>query len=173
MDTTQIRIIKLTPENISLCGNFDCGDGDLNEFLQEDALRYCEGRIAVSYILMEDNRAVGFFCLSNDAVEIKGRDKRRLKKEGKAQKTYPSIKIGRFGVDKTMQHRGVGSYMIETVIGMALEHSRRIGCRYITVDAYNRGDVLAFYQKNRFRILHKEKDKPNTLMHLDLLRLQG
>lgn len=167
-----IRIVKLTKDILSLVGGFDCGDADLNEFLQKDALRYYDGKIAVSYVLVSGGRVVGFFCLSNDAVEIRGRDKRKLQKEGKAQKTYPSIKIGRFAVDKARQHAGVGSYMIETVIGMALEHSLRMGCRYLTVDAYNKEGVRSFYLKNRFEVLREEKDKP-VLMYLDIKRIQG
>ena len=42
------RIAKLTSELAALNESFDCGDADLNEFLQKDALRYYEGKIAVS-----------------------------------------------------------------------------------------------------------------------------
>jgi len=47
----------------------------------------------------------------------------------------------------------------------------RTGCRFLTIDAYNRKEVLRFYKKNEFDFLHDEdKEEPTRIMFYDLKR---
>ena len=49
----------------------------------------------------------------------------------------------------------------------------RTGCRLITVDAYNRPDVVTFYEKNGFRFLTSDDaDKETRIMYFDLKRFK-
>jgi GNAT superfamily N-acetyltransferase len=170
IDPSKVEVLKLTEDLKHLTDDFDCGDQDLNEFVKEDALTYVNGKIAVTYILSNENKAIGFFCLSNDSIEIKGKAKTTLVKEGKRQKTYPALKIGRLGIDKKYQGNGFGSFIIKHTLGLALTHSEKIGCRYLTVDAYNRDIPISFYSRNGFQKLTQDDGKENIPMYLDLLQ---
>jgi GNAT superfamily N-acetyltransferase len=162
--------MKLTEELLPLAKDFDCGDGDLNEFLKSDSLNYYNGKIAVTYLLLCDNLPVGFFCLSNDAVELKGKEKNELRKLGKAQKTYPALKIGRLGIDKSRWNKGYGTFIIKHTIGFGIVHSKKAGCRYLTVDAYNKDLPIKFYSNNGFKKLLTDEEKPSLPMYLDLIK---
>jgi GNAT superfamily N-acetyltransferase len=170
INSSNLEILKLTEDLMKLTNDFDCGDQDLNEFVKEDALTYVNGKISVTYILSNKDNAIGFFCLSNDSIEIKGKAKTTLIKAGKRQKTYPALKIGRLGIDKRYQGKGFGSFIIKHTLGLALTHSEKIGCRYVTVDAYNRDIPLSFYSRNGFQKLTKDNGKENVPMYLDLLQ---
>jgi len=165
----KIQIVKLTEDLIPLADKFDCGDLDLNEFIREDALKYFKGKLAVTYAVFSGRDLVGFFCLNNDSIRLNPEDKKRLDRIGKSQKTYPAIKIGRLGVSRNRRGQGVGSFIIENVIGKALEHSENIGCRYVTVDAYNQDTTLKFYSKNGFKIFREKEEKDSVPMYLDIL----
>jgi len=155
---------------MDIAESFDCGDSDMNEFLMKDALKYIEGKIAVTYLCFCENELIGYYSLSNDSIEIKGRDKRVLQELGKRQKTYPAIKIGRLGIDKRFWRKGIGSRIIEIVIGFGLRNSEHVGCRYISVDAYPQQEVVNFYKKNDFKCLKTKEKRKNIPMYLDLLK---
>jgi len=170
IDLTKILIEKLSGENLNLTEKFDCGDSDLNEFLKEDALNYMKGKIAVTYLCLYECEVIGFYCLANDAIEVKGKPKKVLKRLGKPQRTYPAIKIGRLGIDKRFAGKGVGSRIIEITIGTALTHSDNVGCKYLSVDAYDEPYVIRFYEKNGFMHLKTKKRRKKIPMYLDLLK---
>lgn len=170
IDESKIEIIKLKKDRIDLVEEFDCGDVDLNEFLKEDSLTYLDGKLAVTYILLYNQNLIGFFCVSNDAIPLGGKDKRLLQKLGKGQKTYPALKIGRLGIQKERQRKGFGTLIVNYVIGMALTLSEKIGCRYIAVDAYDHHIPIEFYKRNGFKGLKKTKSEYDIPMYLDLLK---
>lgn len=61
-----MRLVRLTPDT-ELVG-FDCGDEDLNSFLVEDAKSFLDKRIATSYLLVDSDNIVAYFCLLNDKI---------------------------------------------------------------------------------------------------------
>ncbi|MFH1054708.1 MAG: hypothetical protein V1744_01295 [Candidatus Altiarchaeota archaeon] len=61
-DLSDARIIRLDEGNLALTNGFDCGDKDLNEFLQEDALDHLKGKAAVTYLFMQKGNVLGYFC---------------------------------------------------------------------------------------------------------------
>jgi GNAT superfamily N-acetyltransferase len=166
VDLRKLRIEKITEKHDVSC--FDCSDEQLNEFLREDAIGYQRGKIAVTYLCYLENQLAGYYCLMNDSIELKGRPKKVLDKLGKRQRNYPAIKIGRLGVCKKYPRMGIGSEMVKIIVGQALSQSEEVGCRFITVDAYSKPQVLSFYRKNGFKILKKPVND-NVPMYLDIL----
>ena len=83
---------------------------------------------------------------------------------------YPALKIGRLAIQKNCQGKGFGTLIVNYIVGMALIHSKKIGCRYVAVDAYNHQIALNFYTKNGFMKLKKTKRETNIPMYLDLLK---
>ena len=83
-------------------------------------------------------------------------------------RSYPSVKIGRFGVSKDLQGIGIGTNIIDFIKLYFLEDNKT-GCRFLTVDAYN--DAIPFYKKNGFEFLTETDDNPTQLMYFDLINL--
>ena len=149
----------------SCCGPDD-GDADLDDFIRNDAERHVRDKMAVTYGVFFTDAVLSrcplaFFTLQNDALKIES--------PGYPYKTPPAVKIGRLGVSTEFQSLGIGTDIV-TMIKDFMCQDNRTGCRYITVDAYNKPRVLRFYEKNGFSFLRppnpQRKQEP---MYFDLL----
>lgn len=144
------------------------GDKDIDEFLTEDAKRHFIEHMAVTYSLTdtESNIIYAFATLQNDAVRfVHGY-------AGFPYRSFPAVKIGRLGVNKYYQHNGAGSLLIYMIVNMMLINNRT-GCRFITLDSYNKPNVIAFYESNGFiKLLPDDKNSGRVTipMYLDMLR---
>jgi len=156
---------------------FDCGDADLNGFLRDDATRYQEELMAVTYLVKEGDEIAAFFSLSNDkltcvpddtkAKRMWNRLQRRIP-NNKRRQSYPAVKIGRLGVCVTMQRHRLGQTILDWLKILFLTDNRT-GCRFITVDAYNNERTIAFYQRNDFKFLTDSDEGLDTRqMYFDL-----
>lgn len=89
--------------------------------------------------------------------------------EGKDFKSYPSLKVGRLGVNISCQKRQLGHLILDYIKRLTLTQ-QLAGCRFITVDAYR--TALTFYEKNGFEYLTlKDVNDHTRLMYYDLYRL--
>ena len=93
-------------------------------------------------------------------------------KDTKQYRSYPAVKIGRLGVDFTMQNQKLGTALIDYLKQFFIANNRT-GCMFLTVDAYKQS--LRFYENNRFKYLcpNKEEERHHTtrLMYYDLSEL--
>ena len=86
---------------------------------------------------------------------------------GKRYKSYPAVKIGRFGVHHEYQNGGFGSQLLDSIKGMFIINNKT-GCQYITVDAYKQS--LPFYEKNGFKYFSDDdKEKDTRQMYYSLV----
>ena len=169
------RIVRLSLDTV--IGDFDCGDSDLNDFLGTDARNYLLQLLAVTYLIMDNDKPVAFFSVFNDALTsdpnlpgIKTTWNRivRAIPNDKRRKIYPAVKLGRFGVTKEIQSKGLGTEILDW-IKMSFVTNNKTGCRFITVDAYNNERTLKFYQRNEFNFLSPDDEKKDTRqMYFDL-----
>ena len=174
-DITNSREIRI--ENDTAIKPFDCGDGDLNDFLLNDAKKYQESLLAVSYLIENDDDTIGYYSLINDKIErfeeeksIWNRINRKIPYR-KQRKTYPAVKIGRLAVSDKYKGFSVGSFMVNRITHIYLAEKQLAGCRFITVDAYIK--ATGFYEKNGFRYLtDKDKNDDTRTMFLDLLSIK-
>ena len=62
-------VIRRLDENDTI-KSFDCGDTDLNDFIHNDAAKYLEEKLAVTYILQYrvSDRVGAYFSLANDRI---------------------------------------------------------------------------------------------------------
>ena len=148
---------------------FDCGNADLTEFFLKDAILHKKELIGVTYFFYDDSRklAISFFTVSNDAVRTD-----TFKEDlpiGKKYSFYPAVKIGRFGVNKEFQGQGIGTQMMDYIKWFFVS-TNKTGCRFLTVDAYNKREILDFYsKKNEFTFLSdKDAEKRTRTMKYDL-----
>jgi len=159
--------------------SFDCGDDDLNDFLVNNAYQSMIRRMSLTYVLKEEYKVVAYFSLLFDKISkedtrnttsfVEFKSNKGLIDEGKDFKSYPSLKIGRLGVDKNSQKNQYGHLILDYVKSLAL-NQQLAGCRFITVDAYR--TAFAFYEKNGFEYLtQKDVNDHTRLMYYDLCLL--
>ncbi|MBR6269591.1 MAG: GNAT family N-acetyltransferase [Bacteroidales bacterium] len=163
----------MNPEQV--CG-FDCGDGDLNGFLIDDAYPSAQKHIANTFILLDDGKTVAYFCLLTDKItkiEMQKADWRRLRRlfpRGKQYSSYPSIKIGRFAVDASYSNKGIGTSLMRLIKLKLLQDVTFPAFRFLPVDAYL--SAIPFYKRNGFKLLEQLDDDQDTrLMYYDMLSL--
>ena len=157
---------------------FDCGDSDLNEYFKEDAITHRELLLTETYEINDKLNPllfpVGMVSLCNDAVrkeKIKDQEFYINLPEKKRYPNYPAVKITRLGIQKEFQKHHIGSYMVNLLKTMFVTENRT-GCRLITVDAYNRNEVLTSYESNDFQFFSdKDQKKQTRAMFFDLKRL--
>ena len=159
---------RLTADSVLL--PFDCGNMDLTDYFLNSAKKDIAKLLTVVYYYELNGETAFFFTLSNDRIseiEIKGKEPlysrsffRKIKdKFGRAKhrRDYPAVKIGRFGVNKTFQGKGMhlGSETLNFIKDWMITDNKT-GCCFITVDAY--ATAVEFYKKNGFLFMG-EKEK--------------
>ncbi len=155
---------------------FKCKDNDLNGFLLDDALKYLEDLMAVTYLWedLDKNKTVAYFSLLNDKITFDPEQRtiwNRLSRNvanRKRRKDYPAVKIGRLAVAEEYMGQGLGRDIIR-LVKYTFTHGNRTGCRFITVDAYQ--DAAGFYKRCGFDFLsEKDKNDKTRSMYYDLKR---
>ena len=171
----KIKIVRL--EEDTQLSSFDCGDIDLNDFLNNDSKNYLKSMLAVTYLIKVENEIAAYFCLSYDGLTrttiLTAEEKVLWNKVGrkipnsKRRKTYPAVKIGRLAVNQKFSGLGLGTQILLSIREMYLSESHHAGCRFVTVDAYS--SALPFYERNDFRYLTtKDEDEDTRAMYFDL-----
>ena len=167
-----MKIVRLTQEHAFK--PFDCGEGDLNDFLLQDAKQYAKGLLAVTYVIEDEKSTVAFFSLSNDCISLLESDKttwRRIRASfphRKHRSDYPAVKIGRLGVNVNAQHKHIGTDILDFVKQTFITNNRT-GCCFVTVDALQ--SAVPFYAQNGFKSLRKENEGETVPMYYDLTQL--
>ena len=173
-----MNIIDLTKDCVQielsqsdLITNFDCGDLDLNNFFNKDAIHYQNERLGKTFFYRQkQTRAVVCaFSLSADSVKTflltnnRRRKVRELLPNEKSLQSYPAMLIGRLGVSADFGGQGIGSQLIEIIKEFCYYNFEHY-VRFLTVDAYNKPEVLNYYEKNDFKFLFlNEEDERQNL----------
>jgi GNAT superfamily N-acetyltransferase len=154
-----------------LIENFDCGDRDLNDFFNRDALLYQNERLGKTFYLRhkQTQKIVCAFSLSADSVKTflltnnRRRKVKRLLPHEKSLQSYPAMLIGRLGVSTEFSGQGVGSQLMGFIKEFCFDKFKHY-VRFLTVDAYNKPEVLNYYEKNDFEFLFlTEEDERQNL----------
>ncbi|WP_304252424.1 GNAT family N-acetyltransferase [Parabacteroides gordonii] len=154
--------------------SFNCGDADLNDFLFNEAPLYAKALLAITYVYDDTESILAYFSLANDRISLSDFEKKtefnRFRRHrfvnAKRIKSYPAVKICRLGVSENCKGEGVGSGLLD-VIKDFVTVSNKIGCRFLTVDAYR--EAIPFYIRNGFIPLEEEdKDEHTRLLFYDL-----
>lgn len=155
---------------------FDCGDADLNGFLMNDAKAFLEKRLGKTFLLVDGEEIVAYFCLFNDKIsrqEASNSAWKRVKKNFPHEKyfsSYPAVKIGRFAVALSYRRSGIGSELMTTIKFILESDTTYSIFRFLTVDAYL--SAIPFYERNDFMLLQpNDTDKHTRLMYFDMTRL--
>ena len=115
---------------------FDCGDSDLNLYLQRFARQNHESGGAKCFIaapLEAPTRILGFYTLSPASIEY-GRTP-ALAKKGLARYEVPVFRLGRLAVDRTAQGRGFGGVLLLRAADRCIRVAEEVGGVGLLIDA--------------------------------------
>lgn len=120
--------------------NFNCGSPDLNDWLKHRALKN-ESRFSRTYVVCQENRVAGYFCISAGSVE-------RAQVPGKVRRNAPDVIpvsiIGRLAVDCGFAGKGLGADLLSDALRRIALASRSIGIGAVLVHAKDEA-ALRFY----------------------------
>ena len=124
---------------------FDCGEPSVNDFAQK-AHKQAKTRNAVIYVVCETGTNVvkGFYTLSNGSV---ARNEPPKSMQRFSMSEIPVTILGRLGVDKSYQGKGVGLDLLQDALQRAIIAAEIIGSRAVLVHALNQ-KLADFYKKH-------------------------
>ena len=158
------EMIALSEEH--LISDFDCGNVDLNEFFNDDALAYKRQMLSRTFFFrhIASGAVVCAFSFSASAIktaELPGSRRKKVKEyvpREKSLKSYPALLIGRLGVASEFSGQGIGSILMDIIKDFCLSNFPDF-VRYLLVDAYNEPAVLKFYQKSNFATVFSTEEQ--------------
>jgi GNAT superfamily N-acetyltransferase len=153
-------------DDLSSC-DFKEDDGSdplyVDEFIHHRATIYRENNLSVIYVVKYCKEIVGFFTLSMGALEVK-KLRESDKMEAAPQLTqYPALLLGNMGVEKKFRCRGIGKWICQFCIGLAIENSTKIACGYVFLQSDNK--KRGFYEKLDFVSSGKENKDGKIWMY--------
>jgi GNAT superfamily N-acetyltransferase len=117
---------------------FDCGDADLNLYLQRYARQnHASGgaKCFVAAPIDQPSRILGFYTLSPASIEYARTP--ALAKKGLARYDVPVFRLGRLAVDRTAQGRGLGGALLLRAADRCIRVAREVGGVALLIDAKN------------------------------------
>jgi GNAT superfamily N-acetyltransferase len=169
---TDCEFITLSEEH--RITNFDCGDNDLNNFFNNEALSYKEQLLAQTNFFQheETGKIVCAFSLSPNALKTSDLPGSRRKKvqeyipRKKSLQSYPAFLIGRLGVASEFKGQGIGSQLIDYIRFYCLTFYPDF-CRFLLIDAYNNSSVLNFYLRNDFNPVFSTEEQERNIYKIN------
>lgn len=167
---------ELTGDLLANCEPFVCGHDDLDDFFNNDAIKYTEKMIGRTYVFRpkaEPTTLACAFSISNDSLritELSNRKQEHFRETNdlgeKRLKRYPGILIGRLAVSQNLSRQGIGSALMN-FIKVWLGKGNKAGCRFLIVDARNAEDAIAYYLKNNFEFLFNSEEEESVCTRKD------
>lgn len=124
--------------------DFDCGERSINEYAMR-ARKAQLAKDAVVYVVTTKGtaRVVAFYTLTNGSV-VRAEAPKAMQRNAPAQ--YPVIVLGRLGLDKSIQARGVAKALLRDAIERSLQAAEIVGSRAMLVHALD-PRLAMFYQR--------------------------
>ena len=134
--------------------NFDCGTKVLNEFLSRYSLKNDSLGIGRTFVAFDEkDEVVGYFTLATAQVvyeDIPDEYRGKLPKY-----PIPSLRIARLAVDKNLQGKGIGKWLLAQAFIKIIHVAEITGLYFIIVDA--KETSKSFYEHYGF-IKFKDKE---------------
>lgn len=127
--------------------DFDCGNEALNEFLSRYALKNDKLGIGKTFLgVDEKNQISGYFTLS--AAQIAFETVPESFQARLPKYPIPAIRIARLAVDKKLQGKGVGKWLLKESFKKIIAVAEIVGLKFIIVDAKETSKT--FYEQYGF-----------------------
>lgn len=112
---------------------FDCGNTDLNRFLQQYAFPNQTSGASQTYVGLDDSTVIGYYALAVGSVEHEDAPERM--KKGLAKHSIPILLLARLAVDLHWQNQGVGGGLLRDAMLRTLQVADIAGIRALVVHA--------------------------------------
>jgi len=146
--------------------DFDCGNADLNEFFNHDALLYKRQMLSQTCFFrhISSGKVVCAFSFSASSIktaDLPGSRRKKVREyvpREKSLKSYPGILIGRLGVATEFNGQGAGSQLLDFIKDFCMANFPDF-VRFLLVDAYNDPSIVGFYGKNDFTVVFSTEEQ--------------
>ena len=130
---------------------FSCGVAPLDAYLKTQANQEAKKKIAVTYVLCEQNSEliIGYYTVSASSIETTQLPE-ELARQLPRYNALPAMLIGRLAVDQSYQGQMFGEYLLVNAVRRCLSISQGIGAMAAVVDAKDEG-AAQFYERHGFR----------------------
>jgi GNAT superfamily N-acetyltransferase len=165
--------VRVSVEQGIQLSEFCCGDDDLDDFFKNDAYLYSKQLLGKTYyfVTIQDPTIVAAFTVANDSIKaalisksLRNKVQRNIP-NSKRTRNYPAILIARLGVSKKMKGKHIGGQVVDYIKTWFSDIENKSGCRFVVVDAYNKPEILKFYESNGFKFLYSsEEEERETFM---------
>ena len=126
---------------------FRSGDPDLDRFFHQFAgQNQFRHHLGVTYVAVDGGRVLGFATVAAAHVEIDGLPSGLGKKLPRYP--LPVLRLGRLGIDQSVQGQGLGVELLRFVLVLALDMAHDYGCVGVMVDA--KPNAVTFYARYGF-----------------------
>lgn len=153
-----LHIEKLT--RAAAVEKFDCGDVNLNRFLERFAWQNQQANASQTYLALSGETVIGFYTLTVGEISYDGAPERLVK--GLARFPVPIMLLARLGVDLAWQGQGIGTGLLRNAILRTLQAADIAGIRAFVVHAKDAG-AANFYRHFGFI------ESPTDPLHLYVL----
>lgn len=140
--------------------SFDCGQEDLNRFIQRYALVNQRAGAAQTYVGCRGDQVVGFYSLAVGSITYSDAPTRIVK--GLAKYPVPIILLARLAVDNEAQGQGLGKGLLKDALHRTAQAADIAGIRALLVHAKD-NNAIQFYTHFNF------DPSPSDPYHLFLL----
>ena len=113
--------------------SFDCGNGTLNRFLQQQARQNADRKVGVTHVVVEhsgDSRILGYYTLVTRTVE-----RQLIPTSGLPSGPVGIVLLGRLAVHLEFQGKGLGKRMLLRAMKQTADAAQTIGIFALVLDA--------------------------------------
>lgn len=106
---------------------------EINHFFHKEKFNYQNNNLARVWIVRNNNVPLAYFTTSMNAIEVKLLAQSEQVIDA-TTKRYPSMLLGRMGVDKKYRKKGIALKICKFCRGLAEVTGDRIACRYVVLE---------------------------------------
>jgi len=152
---------------------FDCGDNALDSYLKRHAwINQEQNLIGVTYVSVEESHPktiVGYYTIATGDVPRDSLPADMTNALPRYQ-NLPVVLLARLAVDRRFQGSGLGKSLLRHAFESVLKISKRVGCRYVIVDAY--ATAVGWYSRYGFTVINGPSPNGMQPMFIDVRTLQ-
>jgi predicted N-acetyltransferase YhbS len=138
--------VELLDPGRHYCDGFECGVGELDEWLVRTAPVAAVAGTAATWVLCRGERVVGYYALAMGSVRHEGVPSRLRRGQ---PDPVPVLLLAKLALDRQEHGTGLGADLLRDALIRAIAGSRHFGARAVIVDAID-GRAFAFYGHHGF-----------------------
>lgn len=133
--------------------NFECGVLLLDSYIKTQAKQDVSRDLSACFVLVDDQNFVkGYYTLSASSIKKADFPEQMARKLPSSYEQLPTILLGRFAIDKTIQGKGFGRVLLISALRRCLEISKSLGSLAVIVDPVDK-NAEGFYSAYGFILI--------------------